>query len=56
VGTPVKLMLFGGVLVVVFGLGLMLGGIVTPAGPSQQDVRPGVSGQVMPGMNSGGGY
>jgi hypothetical protein len=53
----VKLVLFAGSLLVVFGLGLMLGGIASPGGPDPASTPQPTSGQSMPGMNgSSSGY
>jgi hypothetical protein len=46
----IKLVLFAGALLVVFGLGLMLGGIAGPAGSTPRSTPQPTSGQSMPGM------
>jgi hypothetical protein len=50
----VKLVLFAGSLLVVFGLGLMLGGIASPAAPDPGTTPPPISGQSSPAVNNDG--
>jgi len=55
--TSVKLVLFAGCLLVVFGLGLMLGGIASPAGPDPGSTPPPTSGRSSHAVNNdGSGY